>query len=228
MAGSSKDPDLISTIKDSEHRQNGKEPLVSLEFGQDTENTAGVTLFGTGTSHSVNCESDILVRERKLAIYNALCANLVSLKKGEYLVLPDDTYATGRCCHPWQDHALDDLYPSNAIYVRSCYVEIARLLLERAEASLQANTVRTRMTLWGTSRTGKSFFMKYFVWRLLHPPPETRIPDVIIWKHTQEGRNGCLYAMGKPYFLDDIYLFVSSIVCKSLVYGRDAWVIFDG
>ena len=85
------------------------------------------------------------------------------------------------------------------------------------------------MILSGPSGTGKSFFTKYFVWTLLHPPQDTvAIPDIIIWKNVQGGDNGDIYYLGRFYSVDDVPSFVRSSNCKDLVYQKNAWVIYDG
>ena len=159
---------------------------------------------------------------KSLQIYLCSRADILSSESGEqYLVLPDGD--------KWVDEAErvdegDDTYESNAIYIRRCYVEIARLMVEHATLTRK----RSRMTLSGTSGTGKSFFIKYFVWYLLHPEPGVPVPDVIIWKHSRGGRNGGIYCFGTYYSVNDVPSFVMSSNCEDLLFKRDAWVIYDG
>jgi hypothetical protein len=183
---------------------------------------AGITPLGERKSHLFNL-SHKPGEDKALQIYDCSRADVYTAENGEqYLILPDeDKWADEP---EWVDDG-DDAYESNSIYIRKPYIEIAKLILEHARG---ITTKRDRMTLSGTSGTGKSFFIKFFVWLLLHPPEGVLIPEIIIWKHAQGGVNGGIYCYGSFYSVDDIPRFVMSSKCKDLVKKRDAWVIYDG
>jgi hypothetical protein len=168
-------------------------------------------------------QSERLGTCKDLQIYICATAALITSESGEnYLMLPDgDKWAADS---EWVDSA-NDKYDSNALYIRRSYVDIGRLIIEEA---MNSTAKRNRMTLSGTSGTGKSFFIKYFVWKLLHPEPGVPIPDVIIWKHTQGGKKGGVYAFGSFYTVVNIPLFLPSDECEDLLYRRNAWIIYDG
>ena len=68
-------------------------------------------------------------------------------------------------------HWIDDgalKYPSEAIYVRQTYKDLASLILDKA--SKHDVDEEVQVTLSGTSGIGKSFFICLFIWKLLHPP----------------------------------------------------------
>jgi hypothetical protein len=142
---------------------------------------------------------------------------MVTTANGEqYLVLPNK--------ETWDDDA-NDRYNSDAMFIRKPYVEIARGIIEHAEISTSR---RTRMTLSGASDTGKSFFLRYFVWLLFHPPPGVSEPDIILWKHAQGGVKGDIYCFGLLYSVINVPEFVVTDICEDLMYKRDAWIIYDG
>jgi hypothetical protein len=148
---------------------------------------------------------------------NCSRANMVTAANGEqYLVLPDQ--------ETWDDNT-NDHYNSDAMFIRKSYAEIARRIIEHAEISTSR---RTRMTLSGASDTGKSFFLKYFVWLLLHTPSGVSVPDIILWKHSQGGVKGDLYCFGSLYSVINVPQFVVTDICEDLMYKRDAWIIYDG
>jgi hypothetical protein len=165
-------------------------------------------------------QSERLGVHKELQIYLCSKADILSSESGEqYLVLPD-----GETWAEWVDER-DDSYKSNAIYIRKSYIEIAKLIDEYASLT---TSKRSRMTLSGTSGTGKSFFIKYFVWHLLHPAPGVPVPDVIIFKHSQSDPNGGIYCYGSFYSVDNIESFVTSSNCEDLMFKRNAWIIYDG
>src|SRR5271155_3355063 len=75
----------------------------------------------------------------------------------------------------WEDPT-DDLYSSGRIFVRQAYVDLQSIIFSRVYA-LPEKIQRYRMMLAGTPGTGKSFFTRYFVWSLLHPPEGQPMPD---------------------------------------------------
>ena len=183
---------------------------------------AGITLLEERKPRPVGL-SHKLGEDKPLQIYDCSRANVYTAENGEqYLVLPNEDKWADEA--EWVDEG-DDAYESNSIYIRKSYIEIAKLILDHARC---ITTKRDRMTLSGTSGTGKSFFIKYFIWILLHPPEGVLVPDVIIWKHSQGGVNGGIYCYGSFYLVDDIPRFVMSSKCKDLVKKRDTWVIYDG
>ena len=182
----------------------------------------GITLFEERKPRPIGL-SHKLGEDKSLQIFDCSRANVYTAENREqYLVLPNEDKWADEA--EWVDEG-DDAYESNSIYIRKSYIEIAKLILDHARC---ITTKRDRMTLSGTSGTGKSFFIKYFIWILLHPPEGVLVPDIIIWKHSQGGVNGSIYCYGSFYSVDDIPKFVMSSKCKDLVKKRDAWVIYDG
>jgi hypothetical protein len=142
-------------------------------------------------------QSDKLVPE-KLVCPLLLCwaAQKISDDGHEYLLLPPTANPKdGSPSDPtiWIDDA-GFTYPSDRIFIRKSYEDIARLLLEHAAS--KPTKYGTNMLLSGTSGTGKSFFSRYFVWRLLHPTRGGKVPETIVWRHTQGGFGGWMYHLG--------------------------------
>lgn len=153
-------------------------------------------------------------------------AEAVSVNGYEYLALPPTVDKKGvTTATNW----IDDgglTYPSNSIFVRQSYKDIADMIMD--EAASHPLTDEVRMILSGTSGTGKSFFILILIWKLLHPPVGVDVPDTIIWRHKQAGTKGCMYHVGHFYMIDDIAKFVASTGCGNLVDQRNAWIIYDG
>ena len=126
-------------------------------------------------------------------------------------------------------HWIDDggfKYPSNRIFIRKSYEDIGALILE--EALRHSIEDGADMVLSGTSGVGKSFFSRYFVWRLLHPTVGMNVPETIVWRYKQGGNTGCMYHLGRLYMINQIEEFVSDVYCGNLLNSKDAWLIFDG
>lgn len=153
-------------------------------------------------------------------------AQAVSAQGNEYLTLPPTVDENGVST---PTNWIDDgglAYPSDSLFVRQSYKDIADMILE--EAIRHPLTDEVRMILSGTSGTGKSFFVRVIIWKLLHPPVGVSVPDTIIWRHKQAGTKGCMYHLGHFYMIDDIAKFIASTECGNLVDDSNAWIIYDG
>lgn len=172
-------------------------------------------------------ESEKVVRmKEKCPLLLCWAAQYIKEDGSEYLVLPPTVAKDGTNV---PTHWIDDgglKYPSEAIYVRQAYKDLANLILD--EASKHDIDQEVRMILSGTSGIGKSFFIRLLIWKLLHPPRGVDVPDTIIWKNKQAGMKGCLYHLGHFYMIDDITKFIASNACGELVDKRNAWIIYDG
>jgi DNA helicase HerA-like ATPase len=62
------------------------------------------------------------------------------------------------------------------------------------------------MIVAGSSGVGKSYFVCYFIYRLLHPDGDLlqSIPDTIIWKPQPNNANGHIYHHGHFYTCGDL------------------------
>ena len=174
---------------------------------------------------SSDSEQVVRVKE-KCPLLLCWAAQYLKEDGSEYLVLPPSVGKDGNLVATYW---IDDgglKYPSDGIYVRQAYKDIADLILE--EASKHDDGEEVRMILSGTSGIGKSFFIRLLIWKLLHPPHGVDVPDTIVWRNKQAGTKGCLYHLGHFYMIDDIVKFIASNACGELVDKRNAWIIYDG
>ena len=126
----------------------------------------------------------------------------------------------------WKDPAWSH-YPSNSIFIRQAYLDIENIIFSKL-AALPAAQKQVRIMLAGTSGTGKSFFTRYFVWHLLHPPATQSLPDAILWKHDQTGFMGSLYYKGNFYLIQVVDEFICTKVAANILNQRSSWIIWDG
>lgn len=84
-------------------------------------------------------------------------------------------------------------------------INITVTILE--ESSRYSIHQRVKMILSGSSGTWKSYFTRFFVWSLLHPPTGFRTPQTILWICTQNGLGRCLYHLGHIYIIDEFQQF---------------------
>src|SRR5947207_12887587 len=115
----------------------------------------GSNVIPIKNSSLVSSRSDILVDEKDICPL-LLCwsAQKITLSDGHYLVLPPTWNDEGDTPTLWVDGGFN--YPSNSLLIRDSYEDITKLILEESSNhSLQAGV---RMSLSGTSGTGKSFF----------------------------------------------------------------------
>ena len=76
---------------------------------------------------------------------------------------------------------------------------------------------------------GKSYFTRFFVWYLLHPPAGFKVPETIVWGSTQGGDGGCLYYKGALFTMDKLQSFIGAHEHGArLLDATDSWLIFDG
>jgi len=84
------------------------------------------------------------------------------------------------------------------------------------------------MLLAGTAGIGKTFFARYFMWRLLHPDgSEVKTPlETILYRSTQD--EWSLFHKGKIYLIREISWILSTPTGLNILNRKDAWMICDG
>jgi len=180
----------------------------------------GLTNVRVGSSPCRQCAKETAGDTSECAILACSLARLVTSETGAlFLELPDPEDS-------WDD-PMDDLYSSSRIFVRQAYVDIQSIIFSRVNA-LPEDIERYRMMLAGTPGTGKSFFTRYFVWSLLHPPEGQPMPDAIVWKHNQSSPFGSLYYHGEFYTISNADEFIGDEVAEEILLGGNSWIIWDG
>ena len=109
------------------------------------------------------------------------------------------------------------------IFIRESYKAAFEVLYQAAS--------RVRMAIGGTSGVGKTYFVRYLIWRLLHPdgvvvvrPVET----VLLTHHFGGDRRGQLYHQGHFYFVGSVRKFLQIKSVKAMFHHKNAWIIGDG
>ena len=178
----------------------------------------GLTNVRVGSSQ---CAKETAVDPSRCVMLACSLARLVSTSEtgALFLELPDPEDF-------WED-PMDDLYSSCRIFVRQAYVDIQSIIFSRVY-SLPEKIQRYRMMLSGTPGTGKSFFTRYFVWSLLHPPEGQPMPHAIVWKHDQSSPSGSLYYHGEFYTISNADELVGDEVAEEILLGGNSWIIWDG
>jgi hypothetical protein len=180
----------------------------------------GLTNVRVGSSPCSQCAKETAVNPGTCAIFACSLARLVTSETGAlFLELPDPEDS-------WED-PMNDLYSSCRIFVRQAYVDIQSIIFSRVY-SLPEKIDRYRMMLAGTHGAGKSFFTRYFVWSLLHPPEGQPMPDAIVWKHDQSSPSGSLYYHGEFYTISNADELVGDEVAQEILLGGNSWIIWDG
>jgi hypothetical protein len=191
----------------------------------------GNSLNYIDTSNGFSVPSDEIVdQKRRCPLLLCWTAQTFSLGDYEYLMLPPtrDTTADGNV-HTNPMLWIDDggfKYRSNRIFIRESYKDIATMILDQAASN--PVDIGVNIILSGTSGTGKSYFSRYFVWRLLHPTSGMNVPETIVWSNKQGGSKGCMYHRGRFYMVNQIQNFTSDEYCTNLLDSKDAWLIYDG
>jgi hypothetical protein len=126
----------------------------------------------------------------------------------------------------------DAFYPSNKIFIRESYRVAAEKLLgfSRKVSDRGGGNAYNPMIVAGSSGVGKSYFVCYFIYRLLHPDGDLlqNLPDTIIWKPQPNNPNGHIYHHGHFYTCNDLDSWFGSSVASTILDGESAWVIVDG
>ena len=162
---------------------------------------------------------------RDCAVFVCSLARMAMTPNGtRVLELPPSADTVNPIC--WEDPSRS-YYPSNLIFIRQAYVDIEDIIFSRL-AALPPAQAQVRILLAGTSGTGKSFFTRYFVWHLLHPPATQPLPEAILWKHDQTGFMGSLYYQGHFYVIQVVDEFICTNVAASILNRRNCWIIWDG
>lgn len=194
-----------------------------LQFGNALKH------IDAGNSITFSRQSDQIIDQKRICpLLLCWAAQKPSDKDHEYLLLPPSPHpkdVSSSSPTNWIDDG-GFKYPSDRIFIRKSYEDISDLILE--EAARHPMEDGANMVLSGTSGTGKSFFSRYFVWRLLHPMEGGNVPETIVWRHKQGGSTGCMYHCGRFYMINQIEEFVSDVYCGNLLNSKDAWLIFDG
>ena len=86
------------------------------------------------------------------------------------------------------------------------------------------------MIVTGTAGTGKSFFTRYFIWRLLHPDQSffTQVPNAIVYADNPSARKGWLYRRGHFYKCNDLEAWLQLDESDEILDGHNNWLIYDG
>jgi len=87
-----------------------------------------------------------------------------------------------------------------------------------------------QMILSGTPGTGKSFFTRYFIWRLLHPDGirVKAVPEVIVYSNDPGSSEDWVYRNGQFYKSSNLAKWLASDDCDEMVDERDVWLVYDG
>lgn len=149
-------------------------------------------------------------------------------KSSHFLELPAQTKVNNSLTQSKWKNVSNDEYPLNRILVRQCYTEIADAIFDNCNAN--AEKLMQQMILSGTPGTGKSFFTRYFLWRLLHPDGIRikTLPDAIVYSNDPISRKGWVYRQGHFYKSEDLAKWMASNECDEILDDKDAWLINDG
>ena len=168
--------------------------------------------------YSTDCA---VIHSHKDSLLQIWSADIHTVANASFLTLPRED-KTGKASR-WGDDSHSS-YPSHQIYIRQSYEKAASIFFHYA--ATQDDDMR-QMLLGGTSGIGKTFFARYFVWRLLHPDgiEVMKIPRTILCRI---GSNWCMYHAGHFYLVTHVEDILCSAAGKNLLDCSDAWVISDG
>lgn len=155
-------------------------------------------------------------------LYSIWCATCERIGDYEFLVLP--AFKDGQSCK-WRDIS-NHKYSSNKLLIRKAYKDHFSIFHDAAQKN---KGECTHMTLSGMPGTGKSFFYRYMIWRLLHPSKkETHFPNAILLCPDSGSKNGYLYHRGSFYSVINVGDFLGTNLAASMFNHRNAWIICDG
>src|SRR6202035_2191229 len=112
----------------------------------------------------------------------AWSSSIEIIKGNEYLALPP-VDSSGKV-NKWEE-VHHSKYPSNKILIRDCYKKAASIFLQFAK---EREGRMAHMLLGGTSGIGKTFFARYFIWRLFNPDGKEvlEVPTILLRTHPKE------------------------------------------
>jgi hypothetical protein len=86
------------------------------------------------------------------------------------------------------------------------------------------------MLLGGTSGVGKSYFARYFIWRLLHPDGQEvkELPHAILYRNDSKDPSGYLYHCQKFFNVPSTSGFLAKNLARNMFNDKNAWVICEG
>ena len=95
------------------------------------------------------------------------------------------------------------------------------------------NTNQKRMChilLGGTAGIGKSYFARYFIWRLLHPDDQEvkELPHAILYCNDAKDPSGYLYYCQRFFNVPSMMGFLARSLVRNMFNHKNAWVICDG
>jgi hypothetical protein len=112
----------------------------------------------------LNGLADAIVDDPKdFYLLMAWSASLECINGNDYLALPPVDFSGN--VNNWEE-VHHSKYPSHKILIRDCYKRAASMFLQFAQ---ERKNRMAHMLLGGTSGIGKTFFVRYFVWRLFNP-----------------------------------------------------------
>src|SRR5204862_825756 len=126
----------------------------------------------------------------------------------------------------WHD-SHNGKYPSDKIYIRNSYDQAFSIFLQATKGMERR---MCHLALGGTSGLGKSFFFRYFVWRLLHPDgvEVMNAYNTILLRDDPKEPSGYLYHTGSFYAVTSISAFLATNVAANWFNRKNAWIICDG
>ena len=86
------------------------------------------------------------------------------------------------------------------------------------------------MLLGGTSGVGKSYFARYFIWRLLHPNGQDvkELPHAILYRNDSKDPSGYLYHCQRFFNVPSTGGFLAKNLGQNMFNHKNAWVICNG
>ena len=158
----------------------------------------------------------------KCPLVDCWSAELVKIGEALFLQLPQFTKVNEIItASKWRNLSHDE-YLSCQLLVRECYVKIANAIF--TNVSTKAHKPMQQMIVSGTPGTGKSFFSRYFIWRLLHPDDEfiTEVPDAIVYYDNPASRKGWVYRRGHFYKCENLASWMASNDCDDILDYQNA------
>ena len=164
----------------------------------------------------------------KCPLVDCWSAELVKIGETLLLQLPQFTKINEIITTSKWRNLFNDEYPSRQLLVRECYVKISNAIFTNVSA--KANKMMQQMIVSGTPGTGKSFFLRYLIWRLFHPDGEfiREVPDTIVAYDDPASRKGWVYRRGHFYKCENLASWMASNDCDDILDDQNAWLICDG
>jgi len=182
-----------------------------------------IDLADSGKFPSLGLSDEKAKQQQTNELLKLQFASLETLGDYKFLTLP--SLHSGLAA-AWHDE-VNTRFTSRRMLVRSWYERAATTFLDYA---MKNPNKRNHMLLSGTSGIGKTFFSRYFIWRLLHADGKelTETPITILYLPPSDLRTWHLYHDGRVYIIQNIQMIFGTQQGMDMLDLENAWVITDG